>query len=541
MCLRSLKAGGAGCYNRTFTMSLENELFRQRREKLKAIQALGLAPYPHKFVASHTIPEVVERWDASTAEELAASQPAVRLAGRILALRLHGKTGFADLVQGGRKLQVYVRRDAVGEAGFALFGLLDLGDFVGAIGHLFRTRKGELSVRVESLEFLAKALLPLPEKWHGLQDVETRYRQRYLDLLVSPEVREIFRRRSRIISALRRALEARAYLEVETPMMQPLAGGAVARPFRTHHNALDLDLYLRVAPELYLKRLTVGGLDRVFEINRNFRNEGISTQHNPEFTMLEFYQAYSDYRDLMELTEQMLTEVVREVTGSPSVQYGNHTIDFAHWTRLSLSEAIARFWPEEATRPGLEGLRDFSGVPATVAAYNAWAERQPEPPTRLVMPPDTPPGVLLGALFELVAERHLIQPTIVFDFPKAVSPLAKAKQDEPEWVERFEVYAGGMELANAYSELNDPVEQYRRFQMQLAARQAGDLEAHAMDEDYVRALCHGLPPAAGEGVGIDRLTMLLTNSHSIREVILFPLLRPEGTVEIAAEVAAAAT
>ena len=523
------------------SVSLENELFRQRREKLQAIQALGLAPYPHKFVASHTISEVVERWGTSTAEELAESEPPVRVAGRIVALRLHGKTGFADLVHGGRRLQIYVRRDAVGETGFALFELLDLGDFIGAIGHLFRTRKGELSVRVESLEFLAKALLPLPEKWHGLQDVETRYRQRYLDLLVNPDVRGIFERRSRIISGLRCALEARGYLEVETPMMQPLAGGAVARPFSTHHNALDLDLYLRVAPELYLKRLTVGGLDRVYEINRNFRNEGISTQHNPEFTMLEFYQAYSDYRDLMEMTEQILTELVREVTGSTSVNYVDHSIDFIRWTRLSLPEAIARFWPEEATRPAAEGLRDFSGVPAATAAYNTWAEGQPEPPTCLAMPADTPPGVLLGALFELVAERHLIQPTIVFDFPKVVSPLAKAKADDPEWVERFEVYAGGMELANAYSELNDPLEQYRRFQMQLAAREAGDLEAHAMDEDYVRALCHGMPPAAGEGVGIDRLTMLLTNSRSIREVILFPLLRPEGAVEIAAEVAAAAT
>ncbi len=521
-------------------MSLENELFRQRREKLRAIQALGFAAYPHKFTASHGIPAVVERWGASPAEELAGSRPAVRVAGRLRALRLHGKTGFADLAQGGQKLQIYVRRDALGETGFELFGLLDLGDFVGAIGYLFRTKKGELSVHVEALEFLAKALLPLPEKWHGLQDVETRYRQRYVDLMVNPKVRDIFLCRSRIVAALRRALEARGYLEVETPMMQPIAGGAVARPFRTHHNALDLDLYLRIAPELYLKRLTVGGFDRVYEINRNFRNEGISTQHNPEFTMLEFYQAYSDYRDLMDLTEEVLTEVVREVTGGAMLRYGDHPIDFRRWTRLTMREAIARFWPEEATRPDPESLRDFSRAPALVAAYNAWAERQPEPPTRLTMPAGTPPGVLLGALFEMVTERRMVQPTVVFDYPKAVSPLAKIKEDEPEWVERFEMYAGGMELANAYSELNDPLEQYRRFLMQAQARQAGDAEAHAMDEDYVRALCYGLPPTAGEGVGIDRLTMLLTDAHSIREVILFPLLRSEGTVEIAAEVASAA-
>ena len=521
-------------------MPLETELFRQRREKLRAIEGLGLAAYPHQFSATHTIPEVVERWGGAASQELGQTRPPVRVAGRILALRLHGKTGFADLAQGGNKLQVYVRRDAVGEKGFALFHLLDLGDFVGAGGYLFRTRRGELSVHVDSLEFLAKALLPLPEKWHGLQDVETRYRQRYVDLIVNPEVRRIFVARSRIVAELRRALEARGYLEVETPMMQPLAGGAVARPFRTHHNALDLDLYLRIAPELYLKRLTIGGFDRVYEINRNFRNEGISTQHNPEFTMLEFYQAYSDYRDLIRLTEEVLTEVVREVSGGLTVKYGEDTVDFSRWTRLSLRQALVRFWPEDSTRPALADLRDFSRVPQLAAAYNAWAERQSEETGRLAMPEDAPPGALLGALFELLAERHLVQPTIIYDYPKAVSPLAKTKEDEPEWVERFEMYAGRMEIANAYSELNDPVEQYRRFQGQRAAREAGDPEAHAMDEDYVRALCYGLPPAAGEGIGIDRLAMLLTDSRSIREVILFPLLRPEGRIEIVSAVAAAA-
>ena len=521
-------------------MSLENELFRQRRDKLRAIQTLGYPAYPHKFSYSHTIAQVAEQWGAAPAEELEQSKPRVRVAGRIMALRLHGKTGFADLVQGGAKVQVYVRRDAVSERDFELLGLLDLGDFAGAEGYMFRTRKGELSVHVERIEFLSKALLPLPEKWHGLQDIETRYRQRYVDLMVNPESREVFQRRAKIIVTLRRELESRGYLEVETPMMQPIFGGAVARPFTTHHNALDIPLFLRIAPELYLKRLTVGGLDRVYEINRNFRNEGISTQHNPEFTMLEFYQAYSDYHDLMDLTEQMLTAVVREVTGGTTVQYGEHTLDFGAWTRLTLREGIHRFWPDAATRPSPEQLRDLSRPRQLVEAYNEWARRRgPDgtPSPLMAFPADCDPGVMLGALFEVVAERHLFQPTIVYDYPKAVSPLSKTKDDEPEWVERFEMYAGGMEIANAYSELNDPVEQYRRFRAQVQAREAGDVEAHMMDEDYVRALAYGMPPTAGEGIGIDRLTMLLTNSRSIREVILFPLLRPEGHIEIVDEIA----
>jgi lysyl-tRNA synthetase class 2 len=532
--LRLWGEGPETCYNPQFIMALEFELFRQRREKLRAIQALGYAAYPHKFAASHTIPAAVACWGAASAEALEREKPTVRVGGRIMAIRLHGKTGFADLVQGGQRIQLYVRKDAVGERDWQLYQLLDLGDVVGAGGYVFRTRKGELSVHVDSLQFLAKALLPLPEKWHGLQDVETRYRQRYVDLLVNPEVRQVFEKRAQITAILRRELEARGYVEVETPMMHPIAGGATAKPFLTHHNTLDLRLFLRIAPELYLKRLTVGGLDRVYEINRNFRNEGISTQHNPEFTMLEFYQAYSDYRDLMDLTEEVLTCVAKEVTGGTAVQFGGDTIDFGKWTRLTMREAVAKFWPDEATRPKLQELRGWDRVPGLLAAYNDWAARHDQAP--IVPPDDAAPGQVLAAIFEAVAEPHLVQPVMIYEYPKVLSPLSKTKDDEPDWVERFEMYAGGMEIANAYSELNDPIEQYRRFMSQLVQREAGDEEAHAMDEDYVRALCYGMPPTAGEGVGIDRLTMLLTNSKSIREVILFPLLRPEGEVDIIKEV-----
>jgi lysyl-tRNA synthetase class 2 len=369
-------------------------------------------------------------------------------------------------------------------------------------------------------------MLPLPEKWHGLQDVEARYRQRYLDLLANPEVRKAFLTRSRVIQALRAALDRRGYIEVETPMMQPMHGGALARPFRTHHNALDLDLYLRIAPELYLKRLVVGGLDRVYEINRVFRNEGISTRHNPEYTMLEFYQAYSDYRDLMDLTEHLIPEAAQEAIGATTIQYGEHTIDLTRFSRYSLREAICQFWPEDASRPRLE---DFAEPQRASAVIEAWNRMHPEG-ERLPVPSGNTVslGVALMYLFETVCERKLIQPTIIYDFPVEVSPLAKSKADEPGWVERFEAYIGGMEVLNAYSELNDPEEQRRRFEMQAAARERGDQEAHPIDEDYIRALSYGMPPTAGEGIGVDRLVMLFTNAASIRDVILFPLLRPES-------------
>ena len=512
-------------------MSFEQELLEQRREKLRRILALGYPAYPHRFDYTHTVEQVLTLGSSRTADELAQEKPAVRVSGRLTAIRGHGKAGFADLSQGGSRLQIYVRKDAVGDRAFELYQLLDLGDLAGVEGYLFRTKTGELSVHVNGLTLLAKAMLPLPEKWHGLQDVEARYRQRYLDLLANAEVSQAFRTRSKLVRALRAALDRRGYIEVETPMMQPLAGGAVARPFRTHHNALDIDLYLRIAPELYLKRLVVGGLDRVYEINRNFRNEGISTQHNPEFTMLEFYQAYSDYRDLMDLTEQLLPEVALEAAGTATVTFGEHTIDLTRFTRYSLREAIREFWPEEASRPKVE---DFSDPQRTAAVLEAWnrlhpnEERVPVPADPGSVPGGISHGAALAHLFEVVCERKLIQPTIIYDFPVEVSPLAKSKDEEPGWVERFEVYVGGLEIANAYSELNDPEEQRRRFEMQAAMREKGDVEAHVMDEGYVRALCYGMPPTAGEGIGVDRLAMLLTNSRSIRDVILFPLLRPEN-------------
>ncbi|MBI4441866.1 MAG: lysine--tRNA ligase [Acidobacteria bacterium] len=507
-------------------MSFDRELFEQRREKLRRIQALGYAAYPHRFGFSHTIDQILANYTAKTTEELTQDKPPVQVCGRLRAFRTHGKAGFVDLVQQGQRLQVYVRKDAVTERGFELFQLLDLGDLIGVDGYLFRTRTGELSVHATQIALLAKAMLPLPEKWHGLQDVEARYRQRYLDLLANAEVRQVFLQRSRLVQALRAALDRRGYIEVETPMMQQIAGGAAARPFRTHHHALDLDLYLRIAPELYLKRLVVGGLDRVYEINRNFRNEGVSTRHNPEYTMLEFYQAYSDYRDLMELTEQLFQEVALETIGTTKFQYGEHSIDLTRFARFTMREAIREFWPEESSQPALQ---DFSDPKRTRAVAESWNRLNPEQTAAAGV--EDSHGAVIANLFEAVCETKLIQPTFIYEFPVEVSPLAKSKADEPEWVERFELYIGGMEILNAYSELNDPEEQRRRFELQAARKEKGDEEAQAVDEDYVRALCYGMPPTAGEGIGIDRLAMLLTNSRSIRDVILFPLLRPEKPSE----------
>jgi lysyl-tRNA synthetase, class II len=503
-------------------LALDDNIYQIRRQKLAQIEALGQQAYPHKYPVSHTIPEIVAEFSEKTGEHLEAQRVEVRVAGRIMLLRPMGKAAFMHLQQGGQQLQVYVKKDAVGDKGFELFKLLDRGDFIGVRGYLFRTRTNELTVHVEELTFLAKDLLPLPEKWHGLTDVELRYRQRYVDLVMNPEVREVFVKRSKIVQALRRFLDGRGFIEVETPMMQPIAGGAVARPFITHHNTLDIDLFLRIAPELYLKRLVVGGLERVYEINRNFRNEGISTQHNPEFTMLEFYQAYGDYRDLMDMTEQMLSFVAREVNGTTIAKFTDREIDFANWQRLTMREAIAKYWPESAGRKPEES--DFADAPSVgnlVKRFNA--AHTPHMP----YDPGAPAGKTIADLFEAVAEEHLIQPTMIYDFPVAISPLSKNKKDEPDWVERFEVFVGGLEIGNAFSELNDPEEQRRRFEQQLKERARGDEEAHAMDEDYVRALAYGMPPTAGYGLGIDRLTMLLTDSRSIRDVILFPLLRPE--------------
>ncbi|HEY2389608.1 MAG TPA: lysine--tRNA ligase [Candidatus Angelobacter sp.] len=503
-------------------MSFEESVYQLRQQKLRDIAALGQEAYPHKFAFTHTVPQVLADFNDKTAEQLAEPHVAVKVAGRIISLRLQGKAGFAHLQQGGQRLQIYVKLDYVGEKGFALSKLLDLGDHIGVSGYLFRTRTGELTIHVEEITFLAKDYLPLPEKFHGLSDVELRYRQRYVDLVMNQDVRAVFVKRSKVVQSIRRFLDARNFIEVETPMMQPIAGGATARPFVTHHNTLDIDLYLRIAPELYLKRLVVGGLDRVYEINRNFRNEGISTQHNPEFTMLEFYQAYADYHDMMQLTQDMIAQVAQDVNGTTKATFDGKEFDFADWQRLSMREAIIKYWPDAAApKPEMGDFASHEAVGKLAARLNA--SHTPHMP----YDPKEPEGKTIAAMFETVAEHHLIQPTILYDFPVAISPLSKNKRDEPDWVERFEVFIGGLEIGNAFSELNDPEEQRRRFEQQLTEKERGDEEAHAMDEDYIRALSYGLPPTGGEGIGIDRLTMLLTDSRSIRDVILFPLLRKQ--------------
>jgi len=562
-----------------FDSEFERNLFELRRGKLAEIEKLGQAAYPNRFPASHTttlstVGEIRAKWGETTAERLDAERATVAIAGRIMAIRVMGKAGFATLQQGGERLQIYVRMDAVGEQGWALYKLLDLGDHVGVSGYLFRTRTGELSVHVERLTFLAKAMLALPEKFHGLADVELRYRQRYVDLFANLDARAVFVKRAKVLRAMRRFFDERDYLEVETPMMQPIAGGANARPFKTHHNALDMDLFLRIAPELYLKRLVVGGLDRVYEINRNFRNEGVSTQHNPEFTMLEFYQAYANYQDMMDLTEELVEYVALEVNGTTILPSGDvdedgksiprldsfaKPIDVAKksWRRVRMLDATI-----EALRlhVGLETSPDdfasLERVKATVTRIHDSPVMKSEagefeftnlaeftlPHSKgrlhtqykmlllliaLLETNEAPLGRAIYTLFEIFSEPSLVQPTIIYDYPTVVSPLSKQKPDNPDLVERFEFFVGGFEVGNAFSELNDPVEQHKRFEDQLKERDRGDDEAHQMDEDYVRALAYGLPPTGGEGIGVDRLTMLLTGSKSIRDVILFPLMRKE--------------
>jgi lysyl-tRNA synthetase class 2 len=499
--------------------------FLQRRKKLSEIEALGYAPYPHKFAWTHTPRKIVEMFGQRSAEQLSSERVDVRVAGRILALRPHGKAGFAHLAGDGARLQVYVRLDVVGEKAFKLFQLLDLGDIIGVSGHLFRTKTKELTVWVEGLEPLSKALLPLPEKWHGLADVEMRYRRRYLDLIVNESTREIFLRRAQIIRDLRQFFDARGYVEVETPMMHPILGGAAARPFVTHHNTFDMDLYLRIAPELYLKRLVVGGLDRVYEINRNFRNEGIDAIHQPEFTMLEFYQAYSDYLELMDTTEELLRDLVTKVCGTSKIPCGETEIDFSKFERLTMREAICKFWSAGAGSPPNPKELATPGRPRQIAEhYNSYARSHGKDLIEDIA--NLSDGELVGELFEAVAEEHLVQPTFIYDFPVEISPLAKCREDDPSLAERFELFIAGMEIANGFSELNDPADQERRFRAQV--EKGGEEAPKEVDVDYVRALSHGLPPTAGEGIGVDRLVMLLTNSHAIREVILFPLLRAEA-------------
>jgi lysyl-tRNA synthetase class 2 len=576
-------------------LALDENIYEIRLEKLKKIEALGQPAYPRKFNFSHTVSQILAEYSGQTAEELESPRITVQVAGRIMAIRLMGKAGFAHLQQDGQRLQIYVKKDAVGDAGFELWKLLDLGDHIGVRGYLFRTRTGELSIHAEELTFLSKDLLPLPigkefesggetKQSYELSDVESRYRQRYVDLIVNPEVREVFLKRSKLVQSLRRYFDGLGFVEVETPMMHPIAGGAVARPFKTHHNTLDMDLFLRIAPELYLKRLTVGGFDRVFEINRNFRNEGISVRHNPEFTMLEAYQAYTDYLGIMDTTQGAIEQAVQDVTGGTTTKWtvrdrkrelldelqvagsglargelarldaeGDenedvHEIDWSNWTRMTMREAIVKFWPENAGAAPTDG--EFANAEALLSRLQGAASSMAATPGKSWQDPDDVKsrrrklnwlfkeiaerlgkgeniGKTIANIFEAVAEEHLIQPTVIYEFPTAISPLSKQKPDEPDWTERFEIYAGKMEIANGFSELNDPEDQRRRFEGQLKERERGDDEAHQMDEDYIRALSYGMPPAGGVGVGIDRLAMLFTDSRTIRDVILFPQLRPE--------------
>ena len=490
-----------------------------RRASLDALRREGIDPYPSRFRRTHAVGDLVAAYGPRSGADLEELSPLATTAGRVVSIRSFGKANFLVLSAGGARIQAYVRRDSVSDDDFRVFRQIDLGDHVGVAGRVFRTRTDELTVWASDVAMLAKCLEPLPEKWHGLTDVETRYRQRYLDLIVNDDSRRVFETRSRVLAGLRAFLDARGYLEVETPMMQPVAGGALARPFVTHHNALDLPLFLRVAPELYLKRLVVGGLERVYEINRNFRNEGISTRHNPEFTMLEFYEAYSHADALMALTEEMLSSLAREVLGTDAAPFGDDTISWAPpFRRLRLRDAV-----REAAAARLGGEVPEAALRERGAAADLAARLDVD------VPPGAGAGRIAAALFEALCEDALVQPTFVHDFPTEVSPLSKQRPDDPDTVERFELYVAGMEIANAFTELNDPAEQRRRFEAQLAGRDAGDAEAHAMDEDYLRALDYGLPPTGGEGIGIDRLVMLLANRPSIRDVILFPLLRPAGS------------
>jgi lysyl-tRNA synthetase class 2 len=526
--------------------------FQQRRKKLSEIEALGHASYPHKFDWTHSAKKVAEEFGARTAEELTTNHVEVRVAGRIVALRPHGKAAFGHILSDGARLQFYVKLDVVGAAQFELFKLLDLGDIVGLSGHLFRTKTNELTVWVTKLELLSKALLPLPEKWHGLADVEQRYRRRYIDLIVNDRSRDIFLKRAQIIREIRTFFNERDYVEVETPMMHPILGGATARPFITHHNTFDMDLYLRIAPELYLKRLVVGGIDRVYEINRNFRNEGIDAIHMPEFTMLEFYQAYSDFNELIDLTEELFRGIAQKVCGTTKIPFGEIEIDLGRFDRLTMREAIVKYCPPDtrAESSDLESKDALANLLQRVMeqlqkeidlyrgkAIQPWESEVPSPAHKLAIQKATLAEVLrtfeheslgqiIGDVFEAIAEEHLIQPTFIYDFPTAISPLSKPRADDPATAERFELFIAGMELANGFSELNDPFDQESRFAAQV--EKGGQEAPKEVDTDYIRALSHGLPPTAGEGVGIDRLVMLLTNSHSIREVVLFPLLRAES-------------
>jgi len=486
-----------------------NELIEQRIKKVSDLREMGVKPYGDPFEASDHAAVLMGKYAETTKEVLEAEHITCSLAGRIMTMRDFGKAAFAHIQDSTGKIQIYLKRDVLGEK-HNLLKKLDIGDIIGIKGRLFRTKTNELTVEVEAFSLLTKSIRPLPEKWHGLKDIETRYRQRYIDLIVNPEVRENFAKRSVIIKAVRDFLEARGFIEVETPMMHQIPGGATAKPFKTFHNALGIDLYLRIAPELYLKRLLVGGYERVYELNKNFRNEGISTKHNPEFSMLEFYIAYKDYNFLMDLTEELFSYAAMKAVGSMKIPYGDTEIDLTPpWPRVPMLEALER-----------------NGVPSEVFTdpekAKSWARAN-----RIDIPNGSSMGKILDEIFKEKVEPFLIQPTFITDHPVELSPLAKRKADNPALVERFELFISSREIANAFSELNDPFDQRERFAEQVKAKQAGDEEAHEMDEDFIRALEIGMPPAAGEGIGIDRLVMLLTNSHSIRDVVLFPQLKPE--------------
>lgn len=481
-----------------------NELMLVRRKKLDELKNLGIDPFGQKFERTHSAQEILDRFDELNEKE-------VVIAGRLMAKRGHGKASFAHLQDVSGRIQVYARVDELGQEAYDLFTHLDIGDIIGVKGKVFRTQRGETSVWATGITLLSKSLRPLPEKWHGLKDVELRYRQRYVDLIVNPEVRHVFITRSGIIRAIRNYLDQRGFLEVETPMMQPIPGGATAKPFITHHNALDMDLYLRIAPELYLKRLLVGGLEKVYELNRNFRNEGISTKHNPEFSMLELYQAYADYRDMMALTEDLIATVAREVLGTTEITYQGENI---------------RLDPPWARIPMLEAVKQHTGVDFTIISSDEEA-RAAAKSIGLEVEAGTTRGSIINEVFEEFVEPKLIQPTFIIDYPVEISPLAKRQKENPAYTYRFEAFIYAREMANAFSELNDPIDQEQRFRKQVEQRAAGDDEAHMMDEDYITALEYGMPPAGGLGIGIDRLIMLLTDSASIRDVLLFPQMKPK--------------
>jgi len=486
-----------------------NEQIESRLKKLHDLRDEGVEPYGGPFEATHHAKDLHETYGNTSGEDLGKDPVHCSIAGRVIMLRSFGKAAFAHIQDSTGRIQAYLKKDSLGDA-YSIAKRLDVGDIVGVKGKLFKTRTGELTVEAGEFILLAKSLRPLPEKWHGLKDVETRYRQRYVDLIVNPPVKETFRKRSAITKALRDFLESRGFIEVETPMMQAVPGGAAARPFVTHHNALGIDLYLRIAPELYLKRLLVGGYERVYELNRNFRNEGVSTKHNPEFTMLEFYMAYKDYRFLMGFTEELLCHVAERAVGGTRIRYGELEIDLSPpWPRIPMLTAMQeRGVPPEALRDRDRAL--------------AWAKEQ-----GIEINPGASFGKALDEIFTARVEPHLVQPTFIVDYPVELSPLARRKAGNPGLVERFELFVAGREIANAFSELNDPLDQKERFVSQAALRELDAEEGHPMDEDFIRALEYGMPPAAGEGIGIDRLVMLFTDSHSIRDVLLFPHLKPE--------------